>query len=342
MPNGMRGIGAAAAVAVVLALAACAPATPLGPGATTPPASPTPAEVPECPSGGTELSPDDDLQAALDAAKPGDVIRLADGTYRGTFEITVAGEPDAPIHLCGGPGAVLDGGDVDHGIVVHLEGADHWRLLGFGVRGGQKGVMADGVEGVVLGGLVVSDIGDEAVHLRAFSVDNLVVGLDISGTGQRRPEFGEGIYIGTAESNWCEVTSCDADASDRNRVVGNTIRQTTAESIDVKEGTTGGEIRDNVFDGSALTGDADSWVDVKGNDWLIAGNSGTTSPGDGFQTHEILEGWGTGNVFRGNDARVNGPGYGFALTPELQNLVACDNRADGAARGLANVSCRDA
>jgi hypothetical protein len=37
---------------------------------------------------------------------------------------------------------------------------------------------------------------------------------------------------------------------------------------------------------------------------------------------------------------VNGPGYGFALTPELQNSVSCDNVAEGADSGLANVECR--
>ena len=82
---------------------------------------------------------------------------------------------------------------------------------------------------------------------------------------------------------------------------------TTAEGLDVKEGTTAGIARGNVFGGDALAG-ADSWVDAKGNEWRFEGNTGIGSPQDGFQMHEILDGWGTGNVFVGNVARVDGPG----------------------------------
>src|SRR5699024_11419784 len=65
---------------------------------------------------------------------------------------------------------------------------------------------------------------------------------------------------------------------------------------------------------------ADSWVDVKGNDWLIEGNTGTASPVDGFQTHEILDGWGTGNVFRGNTADMtDGEHRSEEHTSELQS-----------------------
>jgi hypothetical protein len=296
--------------------------------------------VPECPADGIEVATAEELSEALAAARPGDVIRLADGSYEGTFVADSPGEPSAPIHLCGSERAVLDGGGTDDGTVLHLDGASHWMLLGFTVQNGKKGVMADRTVGTVIGGLTVRQIGDEAIHLRAFSTDNRVVGNDVSDTGLRKPEFGEGIYIGSAEESWCEISDCEPDRSDRNEIVGNTIHATTAESIDIKEGTSGGLVQDNQFDGSQLAGDADSWVDVKGNDWTIAGNRGSNSPGDGFQTHEILEGWGTGNRFSGNVAQVNGPGFGFALTPELDNTVDCDNVAEGAESGLANVECR--
>jgi hypothetical protein len=324
-------------------LSGCAAAEPSLP---TPSGSPAPSDrgaaVPECPDGGTDVATADELQDALDDARPGDVITLADGHYEGSFVVTASGEAGNPIHLCGGPGAVLDGGGVDDGTVMHLDGARHWVLLGFTVQNGKKGVMADGVEHTVIGGLTVRDIGDEAIHLRKFSSDNVVVGNTIVGTGLREPEFGEGIYVGTAESNWCDISDCEPDRSDRNVLAGNALSETTSESIDVKEGTTGGVIRDNDFDGSALSGEADSWVDVKGNGWLIEGNRGIDSPGDGFQTHEILEGWGTDNVFRANLAEVNGPGFGYALTPELGNIVACYNVARGADGGMSNVECSSA
>jgi nitrous oxidase accessory protein NosD len=329
------------ALAALAVLAGCAGSA--GPAETptsSPSASATSGEAPECPEEGIQVGTAEELQDALAAAQPGDVIRLADGTYEGSFVADASGEPEAPIHLCGSSDAVLDGGGSDDGTVVHLDGADHWVLLGFTVQNGQKGVMADGTVGSIIGGLTVRQIGDEAIHLRATSTDNRIVGNTVSDTGLRKAEFGEGIYIGTAESNWCEISDCEPDRSDHNEVVGNVISGTTAEAVDIKEGTSAGLLQDNEFDGSAMTGDADSWVDVKGNDWVITGNRGQNSPGDGFQTHEVLDGWGTGNRFAGNVATVNSPGYGFALAPELENIVACDNVAEGAGSGLANVECR--
>ena len=78
---------------------------------------------------------------------------------------------------------------------------------------------------------------------------------------------------------------------------------------------------------------------MKGNGWIIEGNSGVNAPEDGFQTHEIVDGWGTDNVFRSNDADVNGPGYGFSITPERDNRVECNNSASGAGEGTTNVDC---
>jgi hypothetical protein len=83
---------------------------------------------------------------------------------------------------------------------------------------------------------------------------------------------------------------------------------------------------------------------VKGNGWLIEGNVGVRSPEDGFQVHEVVDGWGRGTVFRGNTAHVDGPGYAInAAGPEemrRSTTVECDNTETGAARGLSNLDCR--
>jgi hypothetical protein len=100
-------------------------------------------------------------------------------------------------------------------------------------------------------------------------------------------------------------------------------------------------LRGNSFNGSGLaSGGADSWVDVKGNDWVIEANEGVDSPTDGFQVHDVADGWGRGNVFRDNVATVNGSGFGFALRPEQDNVVECSNTASNAKKGLSNVPCR--
>ncbi|MEV5954136.1 right-handed parallel beta-helix repeat-containing protein [Streptomyces sp. NPDC051987] len=293
-----------------------------------------------CPAATVTVSDAKSLKKALEEAQPGAVIRMRDGVYADRFTATTPGTADRPIFLCGGPGAVIDAGDVDGGYAFHLDGASHWRLIGFTVRDGQKGVMADGVQGAVIQGLTVENIGDEGIHLRDFSSGNVVEGNTVRATGKRKETFGEGIYVGSAESNWCTVTDCKPDKSDDNVIRGNHISDTTAESVDIKEGTTGGSLIGNTFDGADLSGGHnDSWVDVKGNDWLIKGNVGRHSLEDGFQTHQILDGWGTGNVFQGNIAQVDGPGYGFHFAPVEKNKVTCDNKTTDAAKGLANVAC---
>ncbi|KFF97007.1 hypothetical protein IQ62_33515 [Streptomyces scabiei] len=293
-----------------------------------------------CPAASVKVSDTATLEQALAQARPGDSISLGNGTYVGNFTAEVSGTAAKPIFLCGGAGAVVDGGDTDDGYAFHLDRVSNWRLVGFTVRNAQKGVMADGVVGTVIQGLTVEQIGDEAIHLRNFSSDNMVRDNTIRDTGLRREKYGEGVYIGTAKSNWCTVSDCKTDASDRNVVLGNDISDTTAESIDIKEGTSDGKVIDNTFDGSKLSGshNNDSWVDVKGNGWLLQGNTGSHSPEDGFQTHKLVNGWGTGNIFKDNTANVDGPGYGFHLTSD-GNKVTCDNKANDAAEGLANVDC---
>ncbi|MFG2130800.1 hypothetical protein ACGFNV_23700 [Streptomyces sp. NPDC048751] len=293
-----------------------------------------------CPAASVKVSDTATLEQALAQAQPGDSISLADGTYAGNFTAEISGTAAKPIFLCGGAGAVIDGGDTADGYAFHLDRVSYWRLMGFTVRDAQKGVMADGVVGTVIQGLTVEQIGDEAIHLRNFSSDNMVRDNTVRNTGLRSEKYGEGIYIGTAKSNWCTVSDCKTDTSDRNVVLGNHISGTTAESIDIKEGTSDGKVIDNTFDGSKLSGshNNDSWVDVKGNGWLLQGNTGSHSPEDGFQTHQLVSGWGTGNTFKDNTANVDGPGYGFHLTSD-GNEVTCDNKATGAAEGLANVDC---
>jgi hypothetical protein len=292
----------------------------------------------QCPTATMTVTTAAELTAALATPQPGAVILLADGVYVGNFVGTGAGTSGQPVTLCGGRGAVLDGGGPGDGYVLHLDRASYWTVQGFTVRNGQKGVMLDETTQSVVQGLLVEGIGDEAIHLRRFSSDNRVVGNTVTSAGLRKPKFGEGIYIGTAHSNWCGISSCEADKSDRNEIRDNTISGTTAESVDIKEGTSDGVLIGNNFEGSSMQ-EADSWVDVKGKGWRIERNSGKNSPLDGFQTHEILDGWGTGNVFRKNTAEVNGPGFGYSLKPVRDNVVDCSNTASQAEQGLANLPC---
>ncbi|CAA9439593.1 MAG: Endo-1,4-beta-glucanase Z [uncultured Quadrisphaera sp.] len=328
------------------------------PGSSAPASPPAPTAAPvrmpaglpdtaavSCPDGArdpgrdVEVTDAEELQEALDEAGPGDLVTLADGVYEGEFTASADGTETDPVWVCGRAGAVLQGPGTDDGFVLHLQGVAHWRLVGFTVREGQKGVMADGTTSSVLQDLTVTEIGDEAVHLRTGSTDNVVRGLTISDTGQRKERFGEGVYVGTAESNWCDLSDCEPDESDRNVITANTITDTTAEAVDIKEGTTGGVVHGNTFDGAGMADDTDSWVDLKGNGWLVQANRGTTSERSGFEVQEVVDGWGTDNTFDGNTADVRGPGYGIDVKDVDGNRVTCSNEAIDAEEGLSTIEC---
>ncbi|APR76990.1 Parallel beta-helix repeat protein [Minicystis rosea] len=283
-----------------------------------------------------------ELAAALADAKPGDRIELADGTYAGEFSATASGTDEHLIALCGTRKAILQGESTDNGYGFHLE-ASHWALSGFTVTRSQKGVILDGANQNLLYDLEVFDIGDEAIHLRAFSRQNTVQKCLVHDTGKRKPGFGEGIYLGSASSNWGTYSGGEPDTSDENQVLDNHIGpNVTAEHIDVKEGTTGGIIRGNVFDGHGMSGEnyADSWIDVKGNGYLIQDNQGDTAILDGFQTHVAVDGWGQNTTFSGN-AIKNVPGYGINVDKDSTGtVVQCNNTVDANAMGLSNVTCQ--
>jgi hypothetical protein len=204
--------------------------------------------------------------------------------------------------------------------------------------------VADASDYDVLSGLLVHSVGDEAIHLRDFSSHDVISHCVVRDTGQLVQFFGEGIYVGTAHKNWCKYSGCQPDASNDDVITNNDIASTTAENIDIKEGTTGGQIIGNHLDGTGMVPSASTaWVNVKGNDWTIADNTGVNSIKDGFQVHQVYDGWGIGNVFRANDAQVNGPGHGFYVqSKRLQAVVACNNKVSGAALGFSTITCTPA
>ncbi|WP_016907101.1 right-handed parallel beta-helix repeat-containing protein [Streptomyces xiaopingdaonensis] len=240
----------------------------------------------------------DELQDALASARPGDTIDLADGTYRGTFSTTSPGEADAPVTLTGSADARLT---ASGGYGLHLDGAPHWRLTGFTVSGGQKGIVLDRSDDVHLDGVTVEDLDMEGVHWRNSSSDGSIRNSTVRDTGHDGRGMGEGVYIGSAGST--------DDRSDDVVIEGNTLGPGIGgENIDVKEGTTGTRIVGNTFDGDGLTGANydDSWVDIKGNDVLVEGNTGARTTNDGYQVHQQQPGWGCGTVFRDNHSDLTG------------------------------------
>lgn len=313
------------------AVTACAPAST---------ASLTPASDP-CQAGAVEVPPGADaLQSALDAAVPGDVLQLSPTTYSGRFVVSKAGTTERPIVLCGSSGSVIDAGGTEDGYALHLDGASFWRVRDLSVRGGQKGVVLDAASHTELSGLNISDVGQEGLHLRSASSDNLVHDIVVERTGLTDPKYGEGVYVGSAQSNWCRYTSCEPDRSDRNVFERIEVRGTTAEALDVKEGTTGGVVRASVL---TVGPDAvvDSAVDLKGNGWTIDDTT-VTGPVDAVSVHVILPPWGAENTVTASSLQPGAGGFGVHVVGDARsagNIVSCDNDVTAGA-SLANIPCR--
>jgi hypothetical protein len=203
----------------------------------------------------------------------------------------------------------------------------------------------------------VFDIGDEAIHFRASSSDGVLRNSYVHDTGRNSAQYGEGVYVGSANSNWSKYQCTDqreekgtGDNTERVVIENNVFQDITAEGADLKEGTDSGIVRHNTFRRAGTSGQnsADSAVDAKGNGCMIEDNvvSDTDAPwdddgvarpsefADGFQSHSVYDGYDTGNTFRDNQVIGAIRGFGIGLYPTLANVVTCDNTAPDAAMGL--------
>lgn len=288
------------------------------------------------------------LTAALKAAKPGQTIQLAAGKYSGTFIATVNGTSSQPITLTGPAGAILNNGGnpnrIGSSYGFHLE-ANFWHLTGFSVDNSAKGVVLDKASNDVIDGLTVFNIGDEGIHLRDFSSNDTVKNCVIHDTGKQEAGFGEGLYIGTAVSNWPSITGGKPDLSNNETVTNNTFGpNVAAENIDAKEATVGSTITGNTFSGKGESGANFSTdvVAVKGNGYTVTNNKMSNGLMDGFEVEQLVAKSGCGNTFKNNSINLNAPGFGFDVKDQSNcknspNVVGTSNTVTGAGKGASKI-----
>lgn len=312
--------------------------------APVPPVLPTPPAV--CDASGAvrlvNVATASQLNNALANAQPGDFIRLADGTYSGTFTTRASGTAASRITLCGSSLAVLRGASLSGGHGLQVIGS-YWDLEGFTVSNSLSGVVITSGNYNVLDGLTVEGIGQEAVSFEIFSSYNVIQNSRIRNTGLHIAEYGEGVYIGSYRGTWAAKTGGRPDASDYNRVINNVFGpDVRSEHVDVKEGTTGGIISGNTFNGAGMVRSqswVDSWVELKGNGYTVSANTGTGTPNDGFQAFVELTGWGQNNTFTGNKSDLGGAaGYAIRITAPA-NIVRCDNSVVNGGV-VTNIACQ--
>jgi hypothetical protein len=306
----------------------------------SPPASSSPLPPPIAT---VSVSTSAQLAAALRAARPGTLIRLADGEYLNSkgdrWHLAASGTAEDPITLSGTRNAILESDSPSGDYGMWITGS-YWQVSGITVRNAGKGIVLDGSSHTVLDDVEVYNIGDEGVHFRKCSSYDVLRGSYIHDTGVQSPSYGEGVYVGSANSNWGQYGCRDGqDKSEQARIENNTFRHIAAEGADLKEGTESGVLAGNSFTDTGYAGQnsADSAVDVKGNNWMVYSNTVNAPSGadlDAFQAHSVYAGYGTANVFSANTVLGAWPGFGFGLYPRGANIVTCDNTAPDAKRGL--------
>jgi hypothetical protein len=125
-----------------------------------------------------------ELTAALHAARPGDIIRLADGVYSGQFRITAAGTPDNPVVIRGASQekTILDGQGCTGCNVLEVYGGGFVHIERMTVRNAERAIrfQTDGAEGNVVRRVHVRDttmaIGGHPGQKDFYICDNTVEG----------------------------------------------------------------------------------------------------------------------------------------------------------------------
>jgi hypothetical protein len=192
-----------------------------------------------------EISPGDDLRAAIAALGPGDELRLAGGVYslNSRFNISPVGEPDRPITIRSKDGelAIIEM-TTDTQNVVEIQGSRHLVVKGLAIRGGSRGIRLIDADFVTIEDCEIYETGDVALSANGRGTfEGLVIRRNhihhTNGTG-------EGMYLG-CNNDACRVIDSLIEWNYVHHTNRASVRQ--GDGIELKEGSAGNIIRHNVI-----------------------------------------------------------------------------------------------
>lgn len=172
-----------------------------------------------------------DLKAAMQSAVAGDILYFT-GTHTGNMKTYAHGTASAPIIVRGINATVqTTSQSTGYGVeVLH----NYWRFDDFTINHAKKGFYCLNADYGVVTRVDITNIGQEAFKFRRYSNFWEVVECSVDGTGQTAADYGEGFYVGDAQSNWESSTKPDTSGNITFRDCY-TIN-TTNDGYDLKEG----------------------------------------------------------------------------------------------------------
>ena len=257
-----------------------------------------------------------ELTSATLKAKAGDTIWVASGKYElpssncqndkfvnetgrdcGRIWLGADGTKNNPIVLAGSDPAnppEIYGTAVNSNYGIHVTG-NYVILKNLKIHTFSKGVVFDNSVGALMEDCEVYHTGTELVHVRDSSQQVTLNRNFIHGSGFDVAQYGEGIYVGTYYKGWASSQQSDKNAGfwgesasqhrysgydwrvNDTKITCNIVKATTAENIDVKEGTVRGVVQGNMFIGDSTNYDGqvdhdDANIDMKGASWTVTGN----------------------------------------------------------------------
>ena len=202
------------------------------------PAFPAHAEV-------TEISPGDDVRAAIANLGPGDELVLSGGVYGfdSRFNISVVGQPGSPAVIRGKAGeqAIIEMNTGSQN-VLEVQGSAHLVLRGLTFRGGSHGIRLMDSDFITIEDCEIYETGDVALSANSGGTyEGLVIRRNhihhTNGTG-------EGMYLG-CNSDACRVVDSVIEWNYIHHTNRATVEQ--GDGIELKEGSAGNIIRHNVI-----------------------------------------------------------------------------------------------
>jgi hypothetical protein len=194
---------------------------------------------------GEEIGPTDDLEASAAALSPGEELVLRGGTYFFDENVTITANGTAALPVTirakNGERPIIEQATTNHN-VVEINGSSHLIVSGIEFTGGSHGIRLMNSDFITIEDCEIQETGDVAISANSGGTYE---GLKLLRNHIHHTNgTGEGMYLG-CNNDGCRVVNSLIEGN----YIHHTNRATVAQGdgIEIKEGSYGNIVRDNVI-----------------------------------------------------------------------------------------------